>query len=60
MDLGQTLSFNGVGAHRQNGVAERSIQTVMNMARAIMLHATLHWPEHSFTDLWPLAMNYAI
>ncbi|KAL7476930.1 hypothetical protein ACHAW6_002757 [Cyclotella cf. meneghiniana] len=25
-----------------------------------MLHATLHWPDHSFIDLWPLAMNYAV
>ncbi|KAL7484019.1 hypothetical protein ACHAW6_009661 [Cyclotella cf. meneghiniana] len=30
------------------------------MARANMLHATLHWPERSFIDLWPLAMNYAV
>eukprot|EP00804_Cyclotella_cryptica_P016319 CCRYP_009889-RB/>CCRYP_009889-RB protein AED:0.64 eAED:0.26 QI:0/-1/0/1/-1/1/1/0/386 len=30
------------------------------MARANMLHATLHWPDHSFIDLWPLAMNYAV
>eukprot|EP00804_Cyclotella_cryptica_P001528 CCRYP_003749-RA/>CCRYP_003749-RA protein AED:0.13 eAED:-0.00 QI:0/0/0/1/0/0.33/3/0/1355 len=58
--LGQTLRFSGVGAHHQNGVAERAIQTVTNMARANMLHATLHWPERSFIDLWPLAMNYAV
>eukprot|EP00804_Cyclotella_cryptica_P016249 CCRYP_005730-RC/>CCRYP_005730-RC protein AED:0.47 eAED:0.42 QI:0/-1/0/1/-1/0/1/0/200 len=30
------------------------------MARANMLHATLHWPERSFIDLWPLAMDYAV
>ncbi|KAL7483583.1 hypothetical protein ACHAW6_014376 [Cyclotella cf. meneghiniana] len=30
------------------------------MARANMLHASLHWPDHSFTDLWPLVMNYAV
>jgi hypothetical protein len=58
--LGQTLRFSGVGAHHQNGVAERAIQTVTNMARANMLHATLHWPDRSFIDLWPLAMNYAV
>eukprot|EP00804_Cyclotella_cryptica_P012739 CCRYP_019202-RA/>CCRYP_019202-RA protein AED:0.43 eAED:0.27 QI:0/0/0/1/0/0.5/2/0/558 len=59
-ELGQSLRFSGVGAHHQNGVAERAIQTVTNMARANMLHATLHWPDRSFIDLWPLAMNYAV
>jgi len=44
-DVGQSLYFSGVGAHHQNGVAEREIQTITNMARANLLHATLHWPE---------------
>jgi hypothetical protein len=29
---GQTLSLSGVGAHHQNGVAERAIQTVTQWA----------------------------
>ncbi|KAL7474535.1 hypothetical protein ACHAW6_000504, partial [Cyclotella cf. meneghiniana] len=29
------------------------------MAWANMLHATFHWPDQSFIDLWPLAMSYA-
>lgn len=56
----QTITFSGVGAHHQNGIAERAIQTISNMARANMVHATLHWPDHSFISLWPLVMNYAI
>ena len=44
-DLGQSLHFSGVGAHHQIGVAERAIQTITNMARTNLLHATLHWPE---------------
>eukprot|EP00804_Cyclotella_cryptica_P018090 CCRYP_017614-RA/>CCRYP_017614-RA protein AED:0.43 eAED:0.20 QI:0/0/0/1/0/0/2/0/735 len=56
----QCLSFSGVGAHHQNGVAECSIQTIANMARASMIHASLRWPDHPILDLWPLAMSYAI
>jgi transposase InsO family protein len=41
--LEQDLTFSGVGAKFQNGVAERGIGTVSNMARANMIHATLHY-----------------
>ena len=34
----QQLIFSGVGAHGQNGVAERDIGTVVNSARTMMLH----------------------
>jgi hypothetical protein len=30
------------------------------MARANMIHATMHWPRFRFISLWPLAMTYAI
>eukprot|EP00804_Cyclotella_cryptica_P001539 CCRYP_003742-RA/>CCRYP_003742-RA protein AED:0.43 eAED:0.73 QI:0/-1/0/1/-1/0/1/0/152 len=49
-----------MGAHHQNGVAERAIQTITNVARANMLHATLHCPDKTFIDLWPLAMSYGV
>eukprot|EP00804_Cyclotella_cryptica_P001538 CCRYP_003742-RB/>CCRYP_003742-RB protein AED:0.39 eAED:0.39 QI:0/0/0/1/0/0/2/0/211 len=59
-DLGQSKRFSGMGAHHQNGVAERAIQTITNVARANMLHATLHCPDKTFIDLWPLAMSYGV
>jgi hypothetical protein len=40
----QEFSFSGVGAHHQNGVAERNIKTVAQWARANMLQLALHWP----------------
>ena len=58
--LKQKLTFSGVGAKFQNGVAERSIQTICNMARSNIIHATLHYPQHKFIGLWALAMDYAI
>jgi hypothetical protein len=42
--LDQRYSFSGVGAHHQNGIAERSIKTVAQWARAILLHFAHHWP----------------
>jgi hypothetical protein len=58
--LGQSLSFSGVGAHHQNGVAERSIGTVSRLARANLIHLQLCWPDRANLNLWALAMNYAV
>jgi hypothetical protein len=57
---GQTMSYSGVGAHHQNGVAERSIQTITSWARAMMLHSIIHWPGEARLELWPMAMDQAI
>ena len=38
----QMITKSGVGAHHQNGVAERAIGTVQAMARAMLLHVRLH------------------
>ena len=57
---GQTINYSGVGAHHQNGVAERAIQTVTNWARAMMMHQLLRWPDQFDPKLWPFAMDYAV
>ena len=57
---GQTIDFSGVGAHHQNGVAERSIQTISRWSRAMMIHLVLHWPDSASPDLWPFAMEHAV
>jgi hypothetical protein len=54
------MSYSGVGAHHQNGVAERSIQTITSWARAMMLHSIIHWPGEARLELWPMAMDQAI
>jgi hypothetical protein len=56
----QALTFSGVGAHHQNGVEERSIRTVTQWARAMLLHSILHWPEVADLKLWPFALDHAI
>jgi hypothetical protein len=56
----QTMRFSGVGAHHQNGIAERAIRTISESARAMILHAAIHWPEEISLELWPFAMDYAV
>ena len=57
---GQRISFSGVGAHHQNGVAERAVKTTMSWARTMLLHATIHWPEQMHLHLWPFAVEHAV
>ena len=56
---GQTVALSGVGAHHQN-YAERNIQTIFNMACALLLHFALHWPQASHANLWPFAVDHAV
>lgn len=59
-NLRQHVRFAGVGAHHQNGIAERAIQTIMSMARTMMIHAQMRWPDTSDLSLWPMAVDYAV
>jgi hypothetical protein len=54
----QKLRFCGTNAHHQNGVAERSVQTISNMARAMILHSSIHWKNGCDSSLWPMAVSY--
>ena len=56
----QTIDFSGVGAHHQNAVAERAIQTVTSWARTMMLQAVIMWPDQANLELWPLALDHAV
>ena len=56
----QTISFSGVGAHHQNGVSERAIGTITRLARALLLHHAIMWPEQADLRLWPFAMDQAV
>jgi hypothetical protein len=55
----QTISLSGVGAHHQNGVAERQICTIVECARTMLHHSFLHWGTCFDQSLWPFALNYA-
>ncbi len=56
----QTITMCGVGAHHQNGIVERRIRLITEVARTLLLHAQRHWPECVDTMLWPFAVKAAI
>jgi hypothetical protein len=55
----QKLRLCGTKAHHQNGVAEWAIQTISNMARAMILHSRIHWKNGCVSSLWTMAVSYA-
>ena len=58
-EAGQTISFCGVGAHHQNGVAENMIGLLTRWARTSLLHAKKRWSQAISTILWPYALKAA-
>ena len=56
---GQGLIFAGVNAHHQNGIAERKIRSLQELARTMLLHANKRWPQAISTNLWPYAIHMA-
>ena len=59
-EKGQYISFCGVGAHHQNGTAERFICTIVERARTSLLHAYAHWSIHIKMELWTFSVRYII
>ena len=56
----QTITFCGVGAHHQNGVAERQIRDITENARTSLLHAAHRWPKAIAANLWPQAIKHVV
>ena len=57
----QEINFSGAGASHQNCSPEHSINVVVTMARTILMHNALRYPEDIFsTDFWPTAMDYDV
>ncbi len=52
----QQLTFCGVIAHFQNGIAKQAICDLSESAQKQLLHACAHWPEAVHFELWPNAL----
>ena len=55
----QDLTFAGVNAHHQNGIAERRIRELQETMREILIHATKRWPGVVTIHLRPYAIRMA-
>ena len=53
----QTINLCGIRAHHQNGLAERAIQTVVYWSWTMVINFSIHWPEYSQLELWPMDME---
>jgi hypothetical protein len=56
---GQDMSYSGVGAHHQNGRAEKRIRHLQDLARSSLIHAIQRWPTALDVRLWPNAIRRA-
>jgi hypothetical protein len=55
----QRLTFCGVNAHFQNGIAKKAICDLRESARKQLLHAWHKWPSALHLARWPYALRYA-
>ena len=55
----QTISYCGVNAHWQNGIAEKKIRDLQEAARTQIIHAKARWPKAIEPALWPYAIRYS-
>lgn len=55
----QGMAFAGVNAHHQNGIAERRIRELQELARAMLIHAASRWADSVTANLWPYAIRHA-
>ena len=55
----QSISFCAVNAHFQNGIAEKKIRDLSEMARKQLFHAKARWSSAIHLCLWPFALRNA-
>ena len=55
----RSITYSGVGAQPQNGVAERAVRTVVERARTMLVHATIRNVDNVDASLWPSALNHS-
>ncbi|KAI2489917.1 hypothetical protein MHU86_24671 [Fragilaria crotonensis] len=55
----QSITYCGVNAHFQNGMAEKRIRDLQDQVTTMLLHAESKWPDVITANLWPYALREA-
>jgi hypothetical protein len=55
----QGLTFAGVNSHHENGIADRRIKELQDLARTMLIHANHWWKMSINAHLWPCAVRMA-
>jgi transposase InsO family protein len=55
----QGLTFAGVSSHDENGIAERRIKELQDLARTMLINANWRWEMSVKAHLWPCAVRMA-
>ena len=55
----QSISYCGVNAHFQNGMAEKRIRDLQDQTTTMLMHAESKWPDVISANLWPYALREA-
>jgi hypothetical protein len=55
----QSISYCGVNAHFQNGMAEKRIRDLQDQTTTMLMHAESKWPDVISLNLWPYALREA-
>jgi hypothetical protein len=58
LSQGQTISFCGVNAHFQSGIAKRRIRELQDGAQTSLIHAKHRWGLAIKANLWPYALRH--
>jgi hypothetical protein len=53
----QKITYCGVNAHFQSGVAEKCIWDLQDLTCTAMLYASAHWPKAFSNHLWPYTLR---
>ena len=56
----QVIRHSVVGGHHHNGVADNAINDLVIIARTMMIHSELSWPDSSEIILCPMDMAHSV
>jgi hypothetical protein len=55
----QSITYCGVNAHFQNGMAEKRIRDLQDQMTTMLMHAESKWPDVITSNLWPYSLREA-